>query len=182
MAIWKSRFRSTLPAAQARCRRTRQKFATKQREVLEAVGVRVLSLSKQAYVVKSRGGRGSDGIDWKKLDDDTVKRKNRRGKRNAKRKTTRSGKARPGMNQSAIGIDTGLQLNSASPGFTAAGGGNLFELTSTTVTVGYARSYSKYFDRIRKLMPTKLPATWRKECDAIVRRWAAKIMKELTNG
>ena len=169
-------------ALKARCRAARRSFVTEQREVLEAVGVKVLSLSKVAYVEKSRGAKGSDGISWKPLAAATVKQKNKRGKRNFGRKATKSGKARPGMGQSAIGIDTGLQLSSASPGFSAAGGGNIMEITNTTVTVGYGRSYSKYFDRVRKLMPAKLPAEWRKQCDAIVRRWMTKLLKGITNG
>lgn len=144
------------------------------------MGVYVLSQSQQAYRQKSRGQRGIDGIQWDPLKPSTIAKKNRRGKVNAKRKTTKSGKARPLGGTVAIGIDTGLQLSSASPGFNASGGGNIFRLTSTSITVGYGRSYSQYFDQLRPLLPNALPEKWEQECEAIVGRWAQEILsKEL---
>lgn len=161
----------------AKLRRAKVAFGNQQRPALEAIGVAVLSQSQQAYRVKSRGGTGSDGIKWKPLAASTIAKKNRRGKVNANRKTTKSGKARPGGGTTAIGIDTGLQQSSASPGFKAAGGGNIFRLTNTEVTVGYGRSYSGYFDEIRELLPIKLPQSWRKILDGIVARWATSILR-----
>lgn len=92
-----------------------------------------------------------------------IKAKNRRGEKNSKRKTTKSGKAMPGAGSSAIGIDTGLQQASASPGFQGSDGkgGNIDIVTETSVTVGYGREYSGYFDAARPLLPTVLPEAWR---------------------
>lgn len=178
------KFTVRFPDAEIRgkLRRFRSDIQQREREVLEAIGVRVLSFSKQDYITKSRGGTGTDGIKWKPLEYETILAKNRRGKRNATRKTTKSGKPRPTMNQSAIGINTGLQLASASPGFAASGGGNILRLGRSSVTVGYGRSYSKYFDEVRPLLPSRLPETWRRACEEIVLRWALNLLKEAVSG
>lgn len=174
------RFAVNFPAdgIRAKLRRAKVAFGTQQQPVLEAMGVAVLSQSQQAYRVKSRGGMGSDGITWKPLAASTIAKRNRRGKKNAKRTTTKSGKARPIGGTVSIGIDTGLQLNSASPGFKAVGGGNIMRLTNTSITVGYGRSYSVYFDEHRPLLPDKLPEPWLKELEAIVGRWAVDLLKK----
>lgn len=169
--------RTPSDAIRAKLRRAKVAFGDQQRPALEAMGVAVLSQSQQAYRVKSRGGQGSDGIRWEPLADSTLAKRNRRGRANANRKTTKSGKARPIGGSVSIGIDTGLQLSSASPGFNASGGGNIFRLTSTDITVGYGRSYSKYFDDARPLLPVKLPQAWRKILENIVSRWAASLIK-----
>lgn len=169
--------RTPTEAIRAKLRRTRTAFRTKQGPCLEAMGVSVLSQAQLDYRTKSRGGRGTDGIQWEPLKSSTIAKKNRRGKSNAKRKTTKSGKARPVGGNVAIGIDTGLQLASASPGFNASGGGNIFQLTNTSITVGYGRSYSKYFDELRPLLPDHLPENWRKKLEAIAGRWADAIVR-----
>lgn len=161
---------------EARLTATGQDFATARRELHEALGVQLLSFAKQAYVVKSRGGTGSDGIKWAPLAESTIAARNRRGRRNAKRTTTKGGKSRPAGGSVAIGINTGLQLNSATPGFTAPGGGNVFSVDQTGVVVGFGRHYSKFFDTKRALMPVKLPKAWREACEGIVKRWAEKIL------
>lgn len=174
------RFTVSVPSAEirGRLRSARVAFGTQQQPVLEAMGVQLLSLSKQAYIVKSRGGTGSDGIKWKPLAESTIARKNKRGKANANRKKTKGGKARPTGGNVAIGIDTGLQLNSATPGFKAPGGGNIMRLTNTDVTVGYGREYSKYFDEHRPLLPVKLPESWEKLLGKILERWALNLLRE----
>lgn len=162
----------------AKLREAKVAFGNEQRPVLEAMGVSVLSNSQQAYLQKSKGQRGSDNITWSPLAPSTIEKRNRRGRKNAKRKTTKSGKARPTGGSVAIGRDTGLQLASASPGFNATGGGNIFRLTSTDVTVGYGRSYSKYFDHDRQLLPVAIPDKWRKQLENIVGRWAKAILEK----
>lgn len=161
------------------------KMAQHQRDVLEAVGVKLLSFAKQDYRTKSRGGTGTDGITWKPLAAATIKRKNgtSTGKKNSKRRVTKGGKARPGIGSSAIGIDSGLQQNSASPGFKGPdpeGGltGNVLEVTETSVTVGFGRSYSEHFDAVRPLLPTTLPDAWREGCEEIVVRHGERIIGE----
>lgn len=161
----------------AKLRAAKARFGNEQRPALEAMGVAVLSHAQQDYRAKSRGGRGSDGITWEPLAASTIAKRNRRGKKNVNRKTTKSGKARPMGGSVSIGIDTGLQLNSASPGFSASGGGNIFRLQSTSITVGFGRSYSAYFDEKRPLLPIDIPPEWQKELEAIVGRWATKILQ-----
>lgn len=156
-------------------------LSSEQQEILEALGVKVLSFSKQAYIVKSRGGTGSDGIKWKPLAQSTIDARNRRGKRNAKRTTTKSGKARPIGGGVAIGIDTGLQLSSASPGFQAGKGGNIFQIRGASVTVGYGREYSGYFDEQRPLLPAQLPDEWERELNELMVRWAEKLIHKALN-
>lgn len=174
------RFAVKIPAddIRSKLRRAKVAFASEQRPALEALGVSIISKSQIAYRVKSRGGTGSDGIKWKPLAASTIDKRNRRGKQNAKRTTTKSGKTRPVGGTVSIGIDTGLQLSSASPGFSATGGGNVFRLTNTSITVGYGRFYSVYFDEERPLLPDKLPAPWVKDLEEIVGRWAAELLRK----
>lgn len=148
-------------------------FVQEQRPILEALGVQTLSLSRQDYVVKSRGGTGKDGIKWKPLAQSTIDRKNRRGRRNASRPKTASGKARPTGGQVAIGIDSGLQLASSSPGYPS----NVFKVSDKEVVVGYNREYSEHYDEKRPLMPEKLTPAWEAVLDSLVLRWALALLK-----
>lgn len=77
----------------------------------------------------------------------------------------------------AIGIDTGLQMASGSPGFHGPDGhgGNIFAAGLKSVTIGYGRIYSKYFDIARKLLPEVLPESWRQALDRVVQAWLQKI-------
>lgn len=169
------------PAVQQKLNRIKSDLQAEQRQLSQAVGTDLLSKSQQAYLAKSRGGTGSDGIKWAPLAPSTLAKRNRRGKANAKRKTTKSGKARPAGGGVAIGRDTGLQLASASPGFNATGGGNIFDIQANSVTIGYGRHYSKYFDEERALLPSKLPPKWRESCEAIAARWLEKLFSQLTD-
>lgn len=166
----------------AKTKAAKKKVEQQQRNLLEAVGVKLLSFAQQDYRTKSRGGTGTDGITWKKLAPATIKRKNSTsaGKENATRKTTKGGKARPGIGSSAIGVDSGLQQNSASPGFKGGDGkgGNVLTVTEHDVTVGYGREYSKYFDDQRPLLPTRLPEAWQKSIDELVTRGVERIVRE----
>lgn len=148
-------------------------FQAEQANVLEAVGARVLSYAQQDYRTKSRGGTGSDGITWAPLAESTVKRKASKGsaKRQKNRKQTKNGKARPTGNAVAIGIDSGLLLNSSQPGFA----GNM-SVDQASVTVGFPRTYAKHFDAQRPLLPSRLPDAWRDELDGIVTRWAESVL------
>lgn len=167
------KFKVKFPTEQVRnrLRLLKRDIQQEEKNLLNAIGVALLSESQQAYRVKSRGGTGSDGIAWKPLAASTIEKRNRRGKVNAKRLTTKSGKARPAGGSVSIGIDTGLQLSSASPGFKD----NILSIEPAAVTVGYGRSYSKYFDDERPLLPSKLPPRWRDVCDNIVFRWLKSI-------
>lgn len=195
-------------------RLTQEKIEEKQRNLLEAVGVDLLSKAQQDYRTKSRGGTGTDDIQWNKLEPSTIisrLRKDKKGRAHLakvakiKRKVrggrkltanekkylstpvedigggkTKSGKQRPGLGQVAIGIDSGLQINSAAPGYKGPDGrgGNIFIVTKTDVTVGYGREYSGHFDDVRPLLPTVLPEAWRKSIGGIVVRGVERIFRE----
>lgn len=170
---------SRLDQLQTACRRAGIDFQAQQRDVLEALGGRVLSFAMQDYRTKARGGTGSDGIKWAPLKESTERAKARKGKRKASKSSSKRKGQKPAAKgpvpKSNIGIDTGLQQASGQPGFA----GNLFILGQTEVTVGYNRSYSKFFDEKRPLLPTALPEAWRPELDAIVTRWADNIIQQI---
>lgn len=160
-----------------------QHLQAKTPELLESLGVQLLSFAKLDYVAKGRGQTGSDGITWESLKPETIERKNRKGaggkrsKRRA-RARTRSGKARPGVGKSQIGVDSGLQLNSMAPGFRGGDGrgGNFFRILGSQVTVGANRSYSVHFDRRRPIFPETLPASWGPPLEKIIDKWANRIL------
>lgn len=90
----------------------------------------------------------------------------------------KSVKLAPGSYQ--IGVDTGLQLNSAGPGYKGPDGkgGNVMTYTEDTVTVGFGRSYSEHFDKHRKLIPDVLPEPWRKELEGMVAAMGGRIIED----
>lgn len=152
------------------------------------LGTQLLSFTKLDYETKGRGGTGTDGITWKPLAESTIEKKTSRETAKPQKskngrikpRKTKSGKRMPALGTTQIGVDTGLQRASASPGFIGKDGkgGNLFKLDTNVVTVGYNRSYSVYFDEVRPLLPEKLPDKWTKELEALVQEWADKIIKE----
>lgn len=155
-------------------------------DLLEILGVRLLSEAQRAFQQKSRGGTGSDGIKWKPLAEATIAHKGRRGKRNEKRKTTKGGKARPGAGSSQIGVDTGLLRSSAQPGFKGSAttkdgqqrtASNVFVVNERSVTVGYAREYAEYFDEVRPLMPEVMPVEWQRALDDSAQRFIDQYVK-----
>ena len=165
-------YRVTFPIEQLKqsIRRFRRIVRDGITDVLEVVGIQLLSEIQIDYDIKSRGSTGAGGA-WRPLKPATTRRKNRRGKG----RRTRSQRARAGS--SAIGIDTGMQKNSATPGFRAADGegGNIFEIGSADVTVGFGRSYSKFFDKDRTLIPDPLPQSWTDDLDDTV----SEMLEEL---
>jgi hypothetical protein len=172
-------FKVSFPTSRLKSRvlSVKAELAVRKSECLRLVGVAVLSLQAMDYRTLSRGGTTPDGRHWKALDPKTIKAKARRGRGKTSRRTkTGSGKALPVGDVSAIGIDTGLQQASGSPGFNAPGGGNIFEVAGDRVTVGYGREYSKYFDKTRKLFPDKLPLAWLTTLRDVVRQWAMGIV------
>ena len=174
------KFTVTFPLEEIRkkLRNCKARIAKEHHDLNEAVGVQLLSLAQQDYRTKSRGGTGTDGIKWAALKRPRANAK--RGKRNEKRKTTKGGKVRPTTASTSIGIDTGLQQASASPGFKGSDGkgGNILEVTDTSVTVGFGREYSEHFDALRPLLPIELPESWRQKCEDIKDRRISQILKE----
>lgn len=74
-----------------------------------------------------------------------------------------------------IGVNTGLQRASASPGFKDAAGGNVFNVAAGAVTIGFGRKYSVHFDAARPLLPETLPAPWQEKVESVALRWAEGI-------
>lgn len=162
-------------------------------EGAEAVGITILHRVQEAYGVKARGGVGSDGIVWPDLKPATIRARMNRLKRfknlakAAKRKKLEKLTLDGGYE---IGVDTGLQINSASPGFTDPTwnrtpsdslGHNVFVVDAGNVTIGYDRTYSAAFDRDRKLIPETLPAPWEVEAEEAFTTWADLIIQAEMN-
>lgn len=141
-------------------------------EVLNDVGVYLLGEVRLNFEELSKRGTGVDGTKWRELDPETEKKKARKG--------GWKGKGDPPKSQ--IGVDTGLLRNSSVPGFKGDGeGGNLLEvdLQSASVTVGFARSYAKFFDKDRPLIPTEAPKDWVEGAEEIVGDWLQEKLEPL---
>lgn len=78
-----------------------------------------------------------------------------------------------------IGVDTGLLRNSATPGFQGSDGkgGNVLRIEGSSVTVGYGRSYARYFDEKRPLLPDQVPQDWQADIDEIVNDWIDDVLR-----
>ena len=171
---------SPFKVIKARFEAAKAELNAKKEEIAQVTGVQYLSLAQRDYRTLSRGGAGSDGRIWKKLAPSTIKRKLAKGnKAKAGRKIA---KATALAGTVAIGIDTGLQVASGARGFTAPGGGNIFRVMGWTITVGYGRSYSKYFDMIRKLLPDKIPDAWKQKLSKTFGDWMRKITNKAAEG
>lgn len=95
------------------------------------------------------------------------------------------------MSAYEIGIDTGLQRSSASPGLPQDRiwktpprdtlGQNLFRVEPGSVTIGYDREYSRAFDSQRKIIPDTLPAPWQTQAEVALRTWADQVIAEGEN-
>jgi hypothetical protein len=158
-------------------------------ELLQEIGVSLLSNARLDFEVKSRGGTGAGGIRWAALAESTEKQKARRGrkpkktKKGTKRKKDSVTGAKVGKSQ--IGVNTGLLRNSSTPGFQGpdGAGGNVLEVTGHQVTVGFGRTYAKHFDGggrgpARPLLPEELPQEWEGDTNAIVDDWLRDVFGE----
>lgn len=157
---------------------TREELQKRKDELLKAMGVQLLVDSVKDYHTKSQGDTGLDGEKWKPLAPSTVQRKNQRKLGGRGR-----GKSKLSLEELAftdIGIDTGRQLKSASPGYSGQDGqgGNLFEQDAESVTVGYNRDYSEHFDEVRPLLPEILPEDWVQHQEEIIEKWAEQIIEQ----
>lgn len=179
-----------IDAMVSQAREAQGRMEEDRRNLLNILGVQLLSLEKQNFEKKSRGGTGEDGVRWKPLKQSTIEKKGQRGKPNERRKTTRSGKARPVAGSSQIGVDTGLMRNSSTPGFRGSKtvgketrqSSTLFDLRATEVTVGYNSNYAKHFDAQRPLMPERIPRKWQDTLDRRAQEWVDRITKEVFGG
>jgi hypothetical protein len=179
-------------------------------ELHRIAGVYVLNQSRLAYIAKSKGQQGSDGITWKPIARGTAEARVRRraparrivAKRRqlaeriksekseaAREKLRKQREAESAKLQALIdaehakaktGIDTGLQINSAQPGYQPPDGqgGNVFRLQQNQVTVGFGRSYSTYFDAQRTLLPERLPVAWEQGLSKLLTKTVEQILRE----
>lgn len=163
-------------------------FDKKQAGLLQEIGQNVLSLQRLNFEKKSRRGAGDDGIVWAPLAESTERKKYLKGL-----KRPRKGKWKPLIGpvpRSQIGVDTGLMRNCVTPGYQAPDGrgGNILEISGSSVTVGYAREYAPYFDQgngrspARPLMPETMPTAWQKSVESLVDDWARDVVSELWTG
>lgn len=154
-----------------------REFETGRRDTCEIIGTQLLSFVKQAYLTKSQGGTGDDGITWAPLKVGTpakINSKTATRRRNRRQQT----KTKPALRAHEIGRDTGLQLNSATPGFMGpdGSGGNIFTQDEVSFTVGFGRNYSQYFDKWRKLIPDVLPASWQEELERLAAERGSQLI------
>jgi hypothetical protein len=179
-------------------------------ELHRIAGVYVLNQSRLAYIAKSKGQQGSDGITWKPIARATAEARVRRraparrivAKRRelarkasaeknptvraklVKQREAENGKMQALIDaehaKAKIGIDTGLQINSAQPGYQPPDGqgGNVCRLQANQVTVGFGRSYSTYFDEKRQLLPEKLPIAWEQGLSRILEKTVEQLLRE----
>lgn len=172
---------SPFQAIAARCEEAQKQIVAQQKDIVQKIGVQTLSMAQRDYRTLSRRGTSSDGRKWKELEPETMRRKLKRGRKKASKAKNVAGQALA-VGSVAIGIDTGLQVASGAPGFSATDGGNIFKAVGWRVTVGYGRSYSKYFDMLRKLLPDTLPDVWRKPLETTFGKWLQGIVSKATKG
>jgi hypothetical protein len=165
----------------------------RQADALKLLATLFASLAAEAYESKSKGGTGSDGIKWDDISPATKAAKNRRAKRKTgknrrgglrnNKEATSTGKKRPTISDSMIGVDTGLQRAAVSPGYgTNADLSNpdaILEFTEVDFTIGYGRPYSKYFDEKRPLFPSVLPPDWETQADEGLTNWAGETLEKV---
>jgi len=142
-------------------------------KILDIMGVQLLQFTQLDYVTKSNGGTGTDGITWAPIKPETLAARNK-GKKNA-------GKFK---GQHQIGVNTGLQRASARPGFTGADGrgGNVQIKADDSIEVGFGRSYSRHFDKRRKLMPEVLPPKWLETLEDIAAKQGGQLIDDALSG
>jgi len=137
------------------------------------LGVALLSQVQQAFIVKSRGGRGSDGVKWAPLSPRTL----------TARRTGPGGSA-------DILRDTGRLLRSLTPGVEDRPSNapeQVFELGKGELTIGtncpYAKFHQEGTERIpaRPIVPVDgtLPERWERAIEAAAVRGLIAAVEEL---
>lgn len=141
---------------------------------LAEVGDAVLEEIRAAFVVKSRGGTGSDGIRWQDLKESTLERRRRKGIDHDRRLE-----------------ETGALLASLTPGTgdpdAARPANQVFDIEPGGVTVGTQdEKASKHQDGwanvpARPIVPEdgSLPAAWEREVEEAMERGMEKVIEEM---
>jgi hypothetical protein len=117
------------------------------------LGMVALSLVKQAFVEKSQGRTDESGLRWAPLAPSTI-----RGRRQGR-----------GTGSPLIGRDTGILLNTLSPGVA----GNVLDARPGLASVGTSCPYAIHFHAARPLWPE--PKDW-------PARWLALLAQQLVQG
>ncbi len=222
-------------------------------DVLDVIGIELLTLVQEAYIERGRGGVGSDGIKWLPIQLGTLlarqrgsgrlvdpdakdakhttaaktkglgrlhkvkkthaldtkayqeaidagairvvkggKRKNKDGEdvfrtgtifglvRDKKGGTREALKKRVSAGYE-IGRNTGNQLMTLQPARFTGGDSSNMEFTATSVTVGAAMNYSKYFDEHRTIIPDPLPAAWLEQLEQKAAEKGGEIFETFIN-
>lgn len=143
-------------------------------------GMVALSLIKDAYVIKARGGMDAAGDKWAPLSEETLAR---RRQRITKKKKGRKGQEEP---KDEILRDTGILLNSLSPGVDPP-----FQVLRTepgVVIVGTNVTCAKYHhsDKPRKMKKDGTPKLPQRRLWPTVDKWPSKwtglIVKKVREG
>lgn len=111
--------------------------------ILDRIGKRLTGLARVYFDNLSKGGASFTGRRWAALKLSTV----------AKRQSL----ARRGKLQSTVatkGVVTGEMRESLR-----------YDASQTAIKLYYAADYSRYFNRYRRMLPTRLPRVWRDACD-----------------
>lgn len=116
----------------------RQRLEAERPTLLRAIGRRVLDRAHGAFVVKSAGGTGEDGIQWPPLTPRYVRQRKTGG---------------------AIGVRSGVLRD---PRF------DLLDVHESRVRVGFDDPHAEFFDERRPLMPARLPDRWYREANSMV--------------
>lgn len=116
----------------------RQRLEAEKPTLLRAIGRRVLDHAHTAFLVKSAGGTGEDGIQWPPLSARYIRQRKTGG---------------------AIGVRSGVLRD---PRF------DLIDVIESRVRVGFDDPHAEFFDERRPLMPARLPNRWYREANAMV--------------
>jgi len=108
-----------------------------------------------AFQTKSRGGKGSDGIQWLPDKPETMQHKRSR----------------------LIGVESGGMLASLKVQAAGSHGG---AAASPDVTAAFTADHAMFFDQARQLLPDGLPQSWANALEAPAREWAEKTIQAQT--
>jgi hypothetical protein len=135
---------------------------------LKEVGREVLDLIYEAFLVKSRGGVGSDGISWAELKESTLERRRRKGITHDRRLE-----------------EHGDLLASLKPGEPGTVANQVFEIEPGAVTVGTSDPKSAKHQEgwgnvpARPIVPDALPPAWLGEIQAAMERGYEKVVERM---
>lgn len=126
-----------------------RRLAERRPQLLRRWGRAIVDRAHRDFDIKSRGGIGSDGIQWAPLKPATLRRK---------------------KGVSRIGISSGLLEEPA---------GDLIRVNRRSVTAGFADAHAEFFDEQRPLIPEELPDDWRRYLEQLTETWGEEALRGL---